>query len=415
MPTPTDALAARLVQELAACRAGSDYPIRLNDLAARLDPPAEPAAVLKAVGNKAFTSKAVVALKGRIDAPAALSDDTSRLIASPHTLEAVLRAKGEAGAGALSPSKLADAVPGALKSAFRERLGGLLKGELPSFAVRVPKGKTVTLHHRDHPPPAPPEARDAERLRDLLRHRATPGSAVPLADLKEAAELTKTAFERALKQPAFIEAAMPVKPGDVFLLPDADAFVRFVSGALLTRLLTGRARTNAHAFPVKELVGLLADKVQQQTVAGLLNGPDVARGLPPDIGCVSLSDGRSGGRNVFFRLEHLRAARPTAHPVAPPAPADVPAPADFATAFDAAFARLDRERGSNNFVSLVDLRAALAEVPREVFDANLRGLRRDRRYVLASDERYDGITPEQQAAAIREEGEFLLHVSRSRQ
>src|SRR5438445_8885820 len=99
MPKPNAiaTLADGLAGELAAGRAAGhdEYPIRLDRLAARLDPPPDPAAVLKAVGNKAFTARAVVAVKGRADAPAALVEDAPLLAASPLTLEAALRAKGE--------------------------------------------------------------------------------------------------------------------------------------------------------------------------------------------------------------------------------------------------------------------------------------------------------------------------------
>lgn len=414
---PTAALAGRLIQALTACRAegGDRYPVRLSDLAARLDAPADGPAVLKALGKKA-----IVAVKGRSDAPVALAEDAAALAASPLTLEAALRAKGEKGAPPWTPKQLAGALPEPLKAAFQGHCDRQLEaGEIPAFAGRAVKGKSVGLYHLDQPPPPPPvkppkpEVRDAERLLDLLRRWDRPGGAVPLVsatELEQVAGLEPTTFKKAVKQPAFAAAVTPVKvkPNDVYLVLNADEFERFATGPLLARLLAGCERTDARAFPAKELIALLSDKAQKQTVAGLLNRPDLAGELPPGVGCVRLS----GGQNAFFRLEHLQTARP-ATPVAIPTPAA--APADFATAFDAAFERLNRERGSNNFVSLVDLRAALAHVGRAAFDAGLQQLRRDRRYVLASDERYDGITAEQQAAAIREEGEFLLHVSRSRQ
>ncbi|MCE9564504.1 MAG: hypothetical protein K8U57_20895 [Planctomycetes bacterium] len=416
-------LADNLVTDLATSRASStDYPICLDRLSTRLLPRPDQEALLKAVANKKFTSRAIVAVKGRADAPVALREHLSELAASPLTLEVALRVKGEQGAPPWLPKQLAGAVHKDLKAGFLKAINERVeRGDLPAFAVAVSKGKTVVLYHRDRPPPPPPPSpsvQDAERLVDLIRRRCRPGEPAPLitvAALETEAGLTPAAFKKAAKEPTFAEAVtqVKVKPNDVLVTPNGtgDEFGRFVTGPLLTRLLAGCARTSAHAFPTKELVGQLADKGRQQQVASQLNRHDLASELPTGVGCVLLSDGKAGGQNVFFSLEHLRAVRSAASPSAESTPRVTD---DFATAFDAAFARIDRERGSNNFVSLVNLRSALPSVSRETFDAGLQQLRRERRYVLTSDERYDGLTPEQQAAAIREEGEFLLHVSRGR-
>ncbi|VTR92393.1 Uncharacterized protein OS=Sorangium cellulosum (strain So ce56) GN=sce5405 PE=4 SV=1 [Gemmata massiliana] len=413
MPKPN--LGTRLAQELIACRTegGDHYPIRLDHLAARLDPALEPAAVLKAVDSTAFKKQAVVTADKRIDARVALREDASLFAADPLTLEMAFRTKGETGTPPWSPSELAKTVPTSWRPAFSEILARqIASDELPAFAVQVKAGKGVKLHHKEQPPPPPPEVQDAERLVDMLRRRQ-PG--VPLAELETAAELKPAAFKKAVKRPEFTAAVVQVKmtSKDVFVVPNGDAFGRFVTGTLLTHLLGKCKRPNAHAFPVNELVAHVS-KADQSQITGLLNRPDLAAELPAGVGCVLLGGGKSGSQNAFFLLEHLRTAQPVARSVAALNQAPPPPPADFVATFDAAFARIDRERGSNNFVSLVDLRAALPAVPRETFDTCLRQLRRDRRYVLSSDERYDGITPEQQAAAIREEGEFLLHVSRGR-
>ncbi|AMV27809.1 hypothetical protein VT84_25630 [Gemmata sp. SH-PL17] len=414
MPKPN--LGTRLVQELIACRTegGDRYPIRLDHLAARLDPASEPAAVLSAANSAAFKKQAVVAVNKRMDARVALHEDAAQLAADPLTLEVGLRAKGETSIPPWAPAQLAGVVPAFLKPAFAEALARqIASDELPAFAVCVKVGRGVKLYHKDQPPPPPPEVQDAERMVDMLR-RGQLG--VTLAELETAAELKPAAFKKAAKRPEFTNAVVQVKAGAdyVYAIPDGEEFGRFVIGTLLTYLLTGCKRPNAHAFPAGELVALVNNKQQKQQIENLLNHSDLADELPAGVGCVLLSGGKSDGQNAFFLLEHLRTAQPVARSVATPSQAPLHLPADFVATFDAAFARIDRERGSNNFVSLVDLRAALPAVPRETFDTCLRQLRRDRRYVLSSDERYDGITPEQQAAAIREEGEFLLHVSRGR-
>jgi len=87
-------------------------------------------------------------------------------------------------------------------------------------------------------------------------------------------------------------------------------------------------------------------------------------------------------------------------------------PRDFAARFEEAFLQIDRQKGSHNFVSLVDLRRALSEWPRPEFDRGLRALRLAGRYSLSAAESIFGIRPEDRQAGIEESGVLLLHVSR---
>jgi hypothetical protein len=98
-------------------------------------------------------------------------------------------------------------------------------------------------------------------------------------------------------------------------------------------------------------------------------------------------------------------------PGAAPAAAPATPAAGFESAFDEAFARLDRQGGSYNFVSLVELRRALA-VDRATFDSQLRRLREAGRYTLSAAEGRHGITEEQRGAGISEDGTLLLFASR---
>jgi hypothetical protein len=75
------------------------------------------------------------------------------------------------------------------------------------------------------------------------------------------------------------------------------------------------------------------------------------------------------------------------------------------------FERLNREKGSHNFVSLVDLRRALP-MDCAAFDAALQELRRAGRYTLSGAEGRHGLTPDERAAGISEQGTLLLYVSR---
>ncbi|WP_437580079.1 hypothetical protein [Sorangium sp. So ce887] len=106
------------------------------------------------------------------------------------------------------------------------------------------------------------------------------------------------------------------------------------------------------------------------------------------------------------------------HPAAPAAaphlatPDAAPAPAPFAARFDAAFAALDRDAGGHNYVTLHALRAALPDVPRAVFDAELAALRRQRRYSLdPSDGRHHQMAEAERDAGIMEAGNLLVYVA----
>lgn len=411
MPKPAPLLVEHLLRELTACRTqgGDCYPTSLNALAARLLPPPTADELLTAAKHKAFAARAVVVAKGRADAPVALLEDEELLATAPATFEFALRVKGESDQPPWTAAQLAGAIPKPLRAAFAQHLA---PAPLPPFAVRVGQGKATKFHHRDQsppPPPPPPEQQDAERLLELVRRTG----AGTLAELERAAGLKAAAFKKAVKHAAFAGAVALVplkeKTGDTFLLPRANEFAQFVYVTLLPRLLGACPRAKAHAFSTAELVAHLKDKEQQKQVAALLNRTELSDELPDGVGCVLASAGKGPAKNVFFALEHLRRAKGAPVARAPTAPGD------FARAFDEAFARLDRERGSNNFVSLVDLRAALPAFPRAAFDAALHELRVARRYVLNSAEHSEGLGPEQREAAIREEGEFLLHVSRGRQ
>jgi hypothetical protein len=84
---------------------------------------------------------------------------------------------------------------------------------------------------------------------------------------------------------------------------------------------------------------------------------------------------------------------------------------DFADVFFQAFDSLDRQTGSRNFVSLVDLRTAIPG-ERDAFDRELQRLRRDGLVSLSAAEGRHGISDDERAAAIYEEGSCLLFVSR---
>ncbi|WP_437989691.1 hypothetical protein [Sorangium sp. So ce145] len=85
----------------------------------------------------------------------------------------------------------------------------------------------------------------------------------------------------------------------------------------------------------------------------------------------------------------------------------------FADRFDAAFSSLDRASGRLNYVTLHALRAALPDIPRDTFDAELGALRRQRRYSLdPSDGRHHQMAEAERDAGIMEAGNLLVYVAR---
>ena len=73
---------------------------------------------------------------------------------------------------------------------------------------------------------------------------------------------------------------------------------------------------------------------------------------------------------------------------------------NFVRDFDAAFASLDGKLGLPRYASLVDLRPALPQYPREIFDQELLKLRRSGRYSLSLVEGRFGLTDDERAACL---------------
>jgi hypothetical protein len=179
-------------------------------------------------------------------------------------------------------------------------------------------------------------------------------------------------------------------------LPQLAASPRLLAFALAACRTAGN-----HAFSAADLKAKVTGKLQkpfQEAVARQIQ----EEALPPDAGWLLLRNTKK-----LFALKDLHTGRKVE---AAPAPV-VPQTPDFGRLFDEAFQRLDREKGSHNFVSLVPLRQAVP-LPREGFDAGLRQLRRAGLYTLSAAEGRDGLSPEEREAGIPEDGALLLYVSR---
>jgi hypothetical protein len=420
-------LAENMVRVLEAQRAlgPGSYPLTLRRLAELTDPEASPESVLQAAGKKKPFGERVVAIRPKdLASPIALLEDTEQLVGSSITLEFLLASLCTPTNPTCDAARLKAALPTKLKKPFEAALGRRIEaGDLPSgVSVTSVKGKKALYLDR-FPPPPPAEVVLADDLIKVLRmQRTASGGAYPLT-LERLLALTRPGADTKL-----VQAALTAKPftekvlialkkknkkdrmeSPLSLAEDsellADSPVLLESTLLLTRTDTNQLLSLSDLKKV--IVPDLATPFQTALGRRLSGGS-----LPPTVGRLYQKK-----KPLLFLLSDVHASRPHSDP-APSTPTSAPVVvtplatpvSDFSRAFDEAFAQLDRQRG-HNFVNLVDLRR---EIPadRQTFDAALQNLRRTGRYTLSAAEGRDGISPEENAAGIREDGSLLLYVSR---
>ncbi len=208
--------------------------------------------------------------------------------------------------------------------------------------------------------------------------------------------------------------------GDVHaLLALADDKQILAESPELMEFLLRSARTPTNqAISVAQLKNKVSGSLKKSFPAALNRLMDENQ-LPGAIGWIFVNR----TRRLFF-LEDLHRGNQQSNDVSPPSLSHDGASAardlvgstssvDFSGEFDHAFEKLNRQGGSINFVSLVDLRRALAAIPRPVFDAELRQLWSEGRYSLRAAEGRFGISPEEREAGFWQEGALLLYVSRN--
>ncbi|WP_437876161.1 hypothetical protein [Sorangium sp. So ce513] len=323
------------------------------------------------------------------------------------------------------------------------------KAAAPRKAV-APKEKALakqkTAPRRKAPPPSP-----VPRLLGVLESQEQLGGASYPPTLERLAELTgetlavtskalntKDAKARVLLSRAAGGKKKPA-PGAVLVLLKEDLQAVAQSDRLLEMQLQSARKPDVPAVELAQLPKGLAPALGRAFKAAL-EQRIAERHLPGTIGVVT------GKKPLFFFLADAvlpaagepalpaaiaaatdvdpRSTAPDgARPTALDAPADpasatpsngAPAPAaPFAARFDAAFTALDRASGGLNYVTLRALRAALPDVPRAVFDAELAALRRQRRYSLdPSDGRHHQMADAERDAGILEAGNLLVYVAR---
>lgn len=256
-----------------------------------------------------------------------------------------------------------------------------------------------------------PAALLAEQLVDRLRQlAATPGSPYPLT-LHELVQLVDPRATPRLilaaagpRRKEFTKHAIVARSdllAPVALLDDVPVLAE--SRILLEYTLGACRTTSNQAFTPSVLRARLTGRLQKAFQDALIRHIEEGT-LPPTIGWVLISRSRK-----LFLMSDLHQGSVREHQ--PPPTGIVAAPLDFATAFDTAFRSLDQQEGGHNFVSLTALRRALP-LERPDFDRELRGLRAAGRYSLSAAEGRHGLTEEDRAAGIMEDGTLLLYVSK---
>jgi hypothetical protein len=426
---PIQELAQKVLTTLEQQReAGGEYPLTVARLAALADPQSVPEQVRKALNKKPFAARWVVADKKDCNSPIALAEDRERLAASSMLLEFALGRLCSAEKPLHAPTKAVDKVDKSLRPAFTSGLERQIAENTlpPAVGVTIIRGKPQ-LYLRRFPPP-PPRKKPAEELSEKLvqalveaRERGPDAYPAELNRLYEQTGMAATpaALKQALGREPFRSQsvlALPRLPNSLVVLAE-DRKLLMNSPRLLHLTLSSARTPDNQAVSVVDLAKKLPRNLQID-FRETLNRQVRERILPDEVGvlivkkkpllflCADLS-------SMAFREETVRVARPSP-PVAPkiePKLEPTPPVLAFAVRFDEAFARLDRQHGAHNHVSLVELRQSIP-IDRAVFDAGLQQLRRAGRYSLSAAEGRHGLDAAERDAAIHEDGSVLLFVSR---
>ncbi len=417
-------LATRLVTELAAKKAEGNYPLSLRQLVVAVDREAQPDVVLAAVGKKTFTTTAFlvkppdkkkgIALQAVMESPVGLWEDAEHVARHPATLAFVR--------GALAHAAIAEWkkwVNG--KAVFKTAFAEVVDEQAPLVLLKALRSQ------RQLGGPGYPST---------LRRLAELAGNLPLADAVVA--MGKPTFREAVVVAANLPKKVTAASGKKFL--DAHLTLRedidrlAGSTQLLECGIQACRKTDDCGFHVDEIATKLLGKAAgnpqsdlRERFVRLTNEKLASHTAPATIGWIN-----EKGKPLLFLAEDLfpkaglshrgagraeaeEGKRPARESAATPAPAaSVPTAVDdrFAEQFDEAFRRLDGEKGFYNFVSLFDLRRALGQYSREQFDRGLKLLRRARRFRINVGEGRSGVSAEQQAAAIIEDGTIHTSVSR---
>ena len=450
MPAKRDA-ATELVEKMlraleAQCDLGPNaYPPTLRRLAELADPTADKQTVQKTVKKKAFLERTIVVQPKNLDCPVSLLEDADKLATSPALLEYLLESLCTTANPIVDVAKLKKKAPAAVKEAFERALDQRIADNAlpPGVAVITAKNKQH-LHLQRYLLPRKPEEVLAEELVKVLQAQRQLGAGAYPTTLARLIELTRPAADKSLVKKATAQATFqqavvlamkndPEAPvalaGDLGLLVESPQLLETALRRVRSETHQAYAPAELKAKVVKPLQGAFLESINRRVADGQFP-PGVGRLLHKKKPLLFLVRDILSGSVELGEQAHGSQARPAAsgvhipdadngerNPVSgrtePPQTlvAASEQAAEFARAFDETFRRLDVQGRSHNFVSIIELRRALS-FDRQAFDGGLRELRRAGRYTLSAAEGRQGVSPEEQAAGIIEDGALLLYVSR---
>ena len=415
-PDPVVLLAQGLVARLNAEKSQptAPFPWTLRQLVASVAADASAATIEKAVKKKQFTDHAFLVkvpdkkgfpVQQAMDSPAALWEDAQALAGSRLTLEFLVRENPSASVARIT--KWVCAKP-------RKDFQTALAPPLSAFLYDALAARLV-------------ETIRQQRQRGETSYPLTLDHLASLAGVADRTAVAETIGRKAFTEAAFVLS--PPRSGKsptaaqqkallgrlVALNEDCDKLVgsrAFLEGAIRACRDAKSVAFTLDDLAKKQFRGFVDKRLATQFVQAVIE--KMSRGtLPPTVAWIKKS-----GKNHLFLVEDLSPPalrqRITAMDGAPPqavAPSQTSA-SSYPSRFDAEFRRLDRQRGSNNFVWLFELRDALPEFTREQFDGGLRQLREARRFKLNAGEGHYGMSQQQSNGSIREAGTVYLSVSR---
>ena len=344
----------------------------------------------------------------------AMKEDVSAIINSKSILRRLVHEACHAEKPEIKLSALAKALPKDLQESFVHGWFARAKqAEEFDFATLQPAGtvkkRDVVIRDRRYPPE---EVAFTENCLRILAGLKALGEASYPTTMQRLVELAgpvpSSVLGKVVKSDAFQSQVICSLSGDdtAPLALKSDESLLANSPRLLVSILE-KLRTNDH-----HLVTL--DKVIKYKplnpriripLESAIEDKITANSLPENIGALKVDK-----KWALFLMSDVIGAIALSTPSpeqsassSAPAMEEVPKATDsvnFGRDFDAEFAKLDGKLGLPHYASLVDLRPALKQYPREVFDRELLKLRRTGRYSLSLVEGRYGVSEEERAACL---------------
>ncbi len=411
---PEEMLREKVLARLHQLRRGDRYPIALDELLGEVAPETSPELRTKALNEKELKAQLVVVAPDQPNAPVVLKGDEERAANSPDVLHYAVGLLSTAERPLWPVAKVAGKLHKALRAPFTVAVETLVReNKLPASVAVAEVGGKPHLRLSKHELPRPPAEVLANKLLAALRRGHGQDDYPTLLDalLRHAGSEDAKVIKGALALPAFkAETVVVPLPGGGSLVGLASDRERIVGGPRLLEEALKAVRTDDNqGVRVGDLKKKIAKDVQNEFGEGI--DKRLATGeLPKTVGSLRIK-----GQVYLFLVADV-GTLPAPRPEAPTRTTAEERPAekekvDFARLFETAFARLDKEKGSHNLVSLVKLRQEVP-VDRDTFDHELHRLRKAGRYSLTGAEGRHGISHEEREAGIAEEGALLLFVSR---